>query len=128
MCDQDWADGDTGSIINVSSNAAQKPSMNAAVYGAAKLGLNYFTELFAEVRLLRLPICHRQSTIEWHVDDVNIGVRSKRALQLYSARSVLNGHCQGMGCARNDSELEADLSVDACWRSRRGCWRRIVRE
>ena len=63
MCDQDWKDGETGSIINVSSNAAQKPSMNAAVYGAAKLGLNYFTELFAEVRSLRLPISHRQITI-----------------------------------------------------------------
>ena len=50
MCDQDWADGETGSIINVSSNASQRPNMSAAVYGAAKLSLNYFTELFAEVR------------------------------------------------------------------------------
>ena len=43
MCDQP----DGGSIINVSSNASQRPTMNAGVYGAAKLGLNYFTELFA---------------------------------------------------------------------------------
>jgi short-subunit dehydrogenase len=49
MCDQEWHDGETGSIINISSNASQRPNMSAAVYGAAKLSLNYFTELFAEV-------------------------------------------------------------------------------
>ena len=54
MCDQDWAEGETGSIINVSSNASQRPNMTAAVYGAAKLSLNYFTELFAEVRACEL--------------------------------------------------------------------------
>eukprot|EP00413_Alexandrium_margalefii_P024497 CAMPEP_0204572634 /NCGR_PEP_ID=MMETSP0661-20131031/39574_1 /ASSEMBLY_ACC=CAM_ASM_000606 /TAXON_ID=109239 /ORGANISM="Alexandrium margalefi, Strain AMGDE01CS-322" /LENGTH=294 /DNA_ID=CAMNT_0051580999 /DNA_START=60 /DNA_END=944 /DNA_ORIENTATION=+ len=42
MCEQDG-----GSIINVSSESSLGPSPNAAVYAAAKAGLNHFTKTFA---------------------------------------------------------------------------------
>jgi len=41
------ADGDGGSIINVSSVAAVNPAPNAEPYGAAKAGLNNLTRSFA---------------------------------------------------------------------------------
>ena len=43
------AEGDGGSIINVSSTAAVHPSKDAAIYGAAKAGLNNLTETLAQV-------------------------------------------------------------------------------
>ncbi len=43
------AKGDGGSIINVSSIAAVHPARDAAVYGAAKAGLNNLTETLAQV-------------------------------------------------------------------------------
>ena len=43
------AEGDGGSIINVSSTAAVHPAPDAAVYGAAKAGLNNLTETLAQV-------------------------------------------------------------------------------
>lgn len=42
-------EGEGGSIINVSSTAAVHPAINAAVYGAAKAGLNNLTETLAQV-------------------------------------------------------------------------------
>lgn len=44
---QRMADGDGGSIINVTSTAAIHPSANAEPYGAAKAGLNALTESLA---------------------------------------------------------------------------------
>jgi NAD(P)-dependent dehydrogenase (short-subunit alcohol dehydrogenase family) len=41
------AEGDGGSIINVSSTAAVRPSENVIPYAAAKAGLNAMTEAFA---------------------------------------------------------------------------------
>jgi NAD(P)-dependent dehydrogenase (short-subunit alcohol dehydrogenase family) len=41
------AEGDGGSIINVSSVAAVNPAPNAEPYGAAKAGLNNLTRSFA---------------------------------------------------------------------------------
>ena len=41
------AEGDGGSIINISSNAAVDPSPNSEPYGAAKAGLNSLTRSFA---------------------------------------------------------------------------------
>lgn len=43
------AEGDGGTIINVSSIAAVHPAPDAAVYGAAKAGLNNLTETLAQV-------------------------------------------------------------------------------
>ena len=43
------AAGEGGSIINVSSTAAVRPAKDAAVYGAAKAGLNNLTEALAQV-------------------------------------------------------------------------------
>ncbi len=43
------AAGDGGSIINVSSTAAVHPTADAAIYGAAKAGLNNLTETLAQV-------------------------------------------------------------------------------
>lgn len=43
------AEGDGGTIINVSSTAAVHPAPDAAVYGAAKAGLNNLTETLAQV-------------------------------------------------------------------------------
>jgi hypothetical protein len=57
----------------------------------------------------------------------NVGLRSKRALQLHPAGTVLDGHFQGLGRTRNVSRLEADLGTDAGWRGRRGCRRCAVR-
>ena len=42
-------EGEGGSIINVSSTAAVHPAMDAAIYGAAKAGLNNLTETLAQV-------------------------------------------------------------------------------
>lgn len=42
-------EGDGGTIINVSSTAAVHPTPEAAVYGAAKAGLNNLTETLAQV-------------------------------------------------------------------------------
>lgn len=42
MCEQDG-----GAIINVTTDATINPSPNAAVYGAAKSGLNYLTQTLA---------------------------------------------------------------------------------
>ena len=44
---QRMADGNGGSIINVTSTAAIHPSANAEPYGAAKAGLNSLTESLA---------------------------------------------------------------------------------
>jgi NAD(P)-dependent dehydrogenase (short-subunit alcohol dehydrogenase family) len=44
---QRMADGDGGSIINVSSTAAIRPTPNVIPYAAAKAGLNAMTEAFA---------------------------------------------------------------------------------
>ncbi len=41
------AEGDGGSIINISSTASQNPSPNAEPYGAAKSGLNNLSRSFA---------------------------------------------------------------------------------
>ncbi|MDK1023069.1 MAG: SDR family oxidoreductase [Gammaproteobacteria bacterium] len=41
-------DGDGGCIINISSNAAVKPSPTSEPYGAAKAGLNAITRSFAQ--------------------------------------------------------------------------------
>jgi NAD(P)-dependent dehydrogenase (short-subunit alcohol dehydrogenase family) len=41
------ADGDGGSIINVSSTASMNPSPTSEPYGAAKAGLNAITRSFA---------------------------------------------------------------------------------
>ena len=43
------AEGEGGSIINVSSTAAVHPAIDAAIYGAAKAGLNNLTETLAQV-------------------------------------------------------------------------------
>ncbi|MCY4042153.1 MAG: SDR family oxidoreductase [Gammaproteobacteria bacterium] len=43
------AKGEGGSIINVSSTAAVHPAPDAAIYGAAKAGLNHLTETLAQV-------------------------------------------------------------------------------
>lgn len=43
------AEDDGGSIINVSSTAAVHPAKDAAIYGAAKAGLNNLTETLAQV-------------------------------------------------------------------------------
>ena len=42
-------EGEGGSIINVSSMAAVHPATDAAIYGAAKAGLNNLTETLAQV-------------------------------------------------------------------------------
>ena len=42
------AEGDGGSIINVSSNAARRPTPDVIPYAAAKRGLNAMTEAFAK--------------------------------------------------------------------------------
>jgi NAD(P)-dependent dehydrogenase (short-subunit alcohol dehydrogenase family) len=42
------ADGDGGSIINVSSTAAIRPEPNIIPYAAAKAGLNAMTEAFSK--------------------------------------------------------------------------------
>lgn len=42
-------EGEGGSIINVSSTAAVHPATDAAIYGAAKAGLNNLTETLAQV-------------------------------------------------------------------------------
>ena len=44
---QRMADGDGGSIINVSSTAAENPTPMEAPYGAAKAGIHAFTKSFA---------------------------------------------------------------------------------
>jgi NAD(P)-dependent dehydrogenase (short-subunit alcohol dehydrogenase family) len=44
---QRMADGDGGSIINISSTAAIRPTPNVIPYAAAKAGLNAMTEAFA---------------------------------------------------------------------------------
>ena len=67
------AEGDGGSIINVSSVAAIRPTPDVIPYSAAKAGLEAMTIGFAE------------------------GVRSEGAGELHRGRSVPHRHLQGLG-------------------------------
>jgi NAD(P)-dependent dehydrogenase (short-subunit alcohol dehydrogenase family) len=118
------ADGDGGSIINVSSIAAADPSPNETAYGAAKAGLHAITKSFAREYAPKVRVnCIMPGpfltdiALAWDTEQFNQRAAETIALQRGGEADEVVGAALYFASAASSYTTGSILKIDggACW-------------
>jgi NAD(P)-dependent dehydrogenase (short-subunit alcohol dehydrogenase family) len=112
-------DGDGGTIINISSGAAYRPSAETLPYGAAKAGLHALTVGFAhalgpKVRVNAIVAGRFMTDVSraWDVDAITADLRERQPLQRIATPSEIVGTALYLASTASSYTTGALIRVD----------------